>query len=85
MPLLIGQGAKDPRVKQAESEQIVAALEKHGLGATYVVDPDEGHGFARRQERAWISMPAPQAFLGQSLGGRVEPPTGERIPHPWRW
>jgi dipeptidyl aminopeptidase/acylaminoacyl peptidase len=51
VPLLIGQGANDPRVKQAESEQIVAAIEKNGGGVTYVVYPDEGHGFARPENR----------------------------------
>ncbi len=79
VPLLIGQGANDPRVKQAESEQIVAALEKHGLGVTYVVYPDEGHGFAR-PENAMDFTARAEAFLGQCLGGRVEPLQGERIP-----
>jgi len=78
MPLLIGQGANDPRVKQAESEQIVAALEKHGLGVTYVLYPDEGHGFARPENAMDFNARA-EAFLGQSLGGRVEPMQGERI------
>src|SRR5215468_6415575 len=79
MPLLIGQGANDPRVKQAEAEQIVAALEKHGLGVTYVVYPDEGHGFARPENTMDFNARA-EAFLGQYLGGRVEPLPGERIP-----
>ncbi|HET9155502.1 MAG TPA: S9 family peptidase [Myxococcaceae bacterium] len=79
MPLLIGQGANDPRVKQAESEQIVTALEKHGLGVTYVVYPDEGHGFARPENTMDFNARA-EAFLGQYLGGRVEPLPGERIP-----
>jgi dipeptidyl aminopeptidase/acylaminoacyl peptidase len=79
MPLLIGQGANDPRVKQAESEQIVAALEKHGLGVTYVVYPDEGHGFARPENATDFNARA-EAFLGQYLGGRIEPLPGERIP-----
>ena len=79
MPLLIGQGANDPRVKQAESEQIVAALEKRGLGVTYVVYPDEGHGFARPENRMDFNART-EAFLGQYLGGRVEPLQGERIP-----
>src|SRR2546428_246973 len=50
-PLLVGQGANDPRVKQAESEQIVAAVEKNGGSVIYVVYPDEGHGFARPENR----------------------------------
>jgi len=79
MPLLIGQGANDPRVRQAESEQIVAALEKHGLAVTYVVYPDEGHGFARPENAMDFNARA-EAFLGRYLGGRVEPLPGERIP-----
>ncbi|HVP62013.1 MAG TPA: S9 family peptidase [Myxococcaceae bacterium] len=79
MPLLIGQGANDPRVKPAESEQIVAALEKHGMGVTYVVYPDEGHGFARPENAMDFNARA-EAFLGQCLGGRVEPMEGERVP-----
>ncbi len=79
MPLLIGQGANDPRVKQAEAEQIVAALEKHGLGVTYVVYPDEGHGFARPENTMDFNARA-EAFIGQYLGGRVEPLPGERLP-----
>ncbi len=71
-PLLIGQGANDPRVKQAESEQIVAALEKNGLGVTYVVYPDEGHGFARPENRTDFYART-EPFLAQCLGGRVEP------------
>jgi dipeptidyl aminopeptidase/acylaminoacyl peptidase len=79
IPLLIGHGANDPRVKQAESEQIVAALEKHGLGVTYVVYPDEGHGFARPENAMDFNARA-EAFLARYLGGRVEPMQGEKIP-----
>ena len=79
MPLLIGQGANDPRVKQAESEQIVAALEKRGVGVTYVVYADEGHGFAR-PENAMDFNARSEAFLAEHLGGRAEPMQGERIP-----
>jgi len=79
MPLLIGQGANDPRVKQAESEQIVAALEKRGLGVTYVVYPDEGHGFARPENTMDFNARS-EAFLAPCLGGRSEPMQGERIP-----
>src|SRR5262249_40116786 len=50
-PLLIGQGANDPRVKASESEQIVAALQKHGVPVTYICYPDEGHGFRRPENR----------------------------------
>ena len=51
IPLLIAQGANDPRVKQAESEQIVAALKARGKPVEYLLFPDEGHGFARPQNR----------------------------------
>ncbi len=78
-PLLIGQGANDPRVKQAESEQIVAAIEKNGGKVTYVLYPDEGHGFARPENRTDFNARA-EAFLGDYLGGRVEPLPEGKIP-----
>ncbi len=78
-PLLIGQGANDPRVKQAESEQIVAAIEKRGGRVTYVVYTDEGHGFARPENRTDFNARA-ELFLAEHLGGRAEPLPGERIP-----
>ena len=78
IPLLIGQGANDPRVKQAESEQIVAAIEKNGGQATYVLYPDEGHGFARPENRIDFFARAEQ-FLAAQLGGRAEPMTGEKM------
>jgi len=71
-PLLIGQGANDPRVKQTESDQIVSAMQEAGIPVTYVLYPDEGHGFARPENR--LSFYAVQeAFLHQHLGGRLEP------------
>jgi dipeptidyl aminopeptidase/acylaminoacyl peptidase len=71
-PLLIAQGANDPRVKQAEADQIVAAMQAKNLPVTYVLYPDEGHGFARPQNR--LSFYAiTEAFLSQYLGGRFEP------------
>jgi dipeptidyl aminopeptidase/acylaminoacyl peptidase len=71
-PLLIAQGANDPRVKQAEADQIVAAMREKNLPVTYVLYPDEGHGFARPQNR--LSFYAiTEAFLSQYLGGRFEP------------
>ena len=50
-PLLIAQGANDPRVPQAESEQIVAALKENGIEHNYMLFPDEGHGFAKPVNR----------------------------------
>ncbi len=71
-PLLIAQGANDPRVKQAESDQIVAAMKAKNLAVTYVLYPDEGHGFARPQNRLSFYAIA-EGFLAQCLGGRYEP------------
>jgi dipeptidyl aminopeptidase/acylaminoacyl peptidase len=78
-PLLIGQGANDPRVTQKESEQIVAAMESKGLPVTYVVYSDEGHGFARPENRLDFFARS-EAFLADCLGGRIEPlPEGGRV------
>jgi dipeptidyl aminopeptidase/acylaminoacyl peptidase len=71
-PLLVGQGANDPRVKQAESDQIVAAMAAKKIPVTYVVYPDEGHGFARPQNRKSF-FAVSEAFLSKCLGGRYEP------------
>jgi dipeptidyl aminopeptidase/acylaminoacyl peptidase len=71
-PLLIGQGANDPRVKQAESEQIVAAMQENNIPVTYVVFPDEGHGFAR-PENNLAFFAVTEAFLAQHLNGKYEP------------
>lgn len=73
-PLLIAQGANDPRVKQAESDRIVAAMQAKGLPVTYALFPDEGHGFAR-SENTLAFAALTEAFLAQHLGGRVEPLT----------
>jgi dipeptidyl aminopeptidase/acylaminoacyl peptidase len=71
-PLLIGQGANDPRVKQAESEQIVAAMRKANKPVEYILYTEEGHGFARPANRLHFYAKA-EEFLGKYLGGRVEP------------
>ncbi len=71
-PLLIGQGANDPRVKQAEADQIVAAMEAKKIPVTYVLYPDEGHGFARPMNRTSFYAVS-EAFLAKCLGGRFEP------------
>ena len=71
-PLLIAQGANDPRVKQAESDQIVKAMKDKGIPVTYVLYPDEGHGFARPQNNLAF-MAVTEAFLKQHLGGEAEP------------
>jgi dipeptidyl aminopeptidase/acylaminoacyl peptidase len=70
-PLLIGQGANDPRVNVAESEQIVNAMKARSIPVTYVVFPDEGHGFARPANNlAFFGIT--EQFLGKCLGGRAE-------------
>lgn len=75
-PLLIAQGANDPRVKQAESDQIVAAMRKHLLPVEYLLFKDEGHGFARPENRLKFFAAAEQ-FLSKYLGGQVQPPSDE--------
>ncbi len=71
-PLLIAQGANDPRVKQAESDQIVAAMKQAGIPVTYVLYPDEGHGFAKPANSIAFFGIA-ENFLAECLGGRAEP------------
>jgi dipeptidyl aminopeptidase/acylaminoacyl peptidase len=71
-PLLIGQGANDPRVKEAESEQIVNAMRKAGKTVEYVLYTDEGHGFARPENRLHFYAVV-EKFLAKHLGGRFEP------------
>ena len=76
-PLLIGQGANDPRVNQAESEQIVTAMKAKNIPVTYVLFPDEGHGFQRPANNIAFNAVA-ENFLAKCLGGRAEP-IGETI------
>jgi len=71
-PLLIGQGANDPRVNQAESDQIVNAMQQKGIPVTYVLFPDEGHGFARPENNIAFNA-VTENFLATCLGGRAEP------------
>jgi dipeptidyl aminopeptidase/acylaminoacyl peptidase len=71
-PLLIGQGANDPRVPRDESIQIRDAMKKAGKTVEYIEFPDEGHGFARPENRLKFFAMA-EGFLARYLGGRVEP------------
>ncbi|KAG0273636.1 hypothetical protein BGZ95_010566 [Linnemannia exigua] len=71
-PLLIGQGANDPRVKQAESDQIVDAMVARKIPVGYVLFSDEGHGFARPPNRIAFNALC-ERFLNNHLGGRCEP------------
>jgi dipeptidyl aminopeptidase/acylaminoacyl peptidase len=71
-PLLIGQGVNDARVKQAESDQIVAAMQAKSIPVTYLLFGDEGHGFQRPQNNLAFFAVTEQ-FLAKCLGGRAEP------------
>jgi dipeptidyl aminopeptidase/acylaminoacyl peptidase len=71
IPILVAQGANDPRVKQAESEQIVAAMKEKGIDHQYLLFPDEGHGFAKPENRMRFFAEA-EKFLAKHLGGRYE-------------
>ena len=70
IPLLIAQGANDPRVKQEESEQIVAALQLHNIPHEYLLFPDEGHGFIKPLNRLKF-MKKTEEFLAQHLAYRT--------------
>ncbi|HEV8627286.1 MAG TPA: S9 family peptidase [Acidimicrobiia bacterium] len=71
IPILVAQGANDPRVKQAESEQIVNAMRDKGIDHVYLLFGDEGHGFAKPENRMKFFKTAEQ-FLAKHLGGRFE-------------
>jgi dipeptidyl aminopeptidase/acylaminoacyl peptidase len=70
-PLLVAQGANDPRVNRREAEQIVIALRDRGFPVAYVLAPDEGHGFARPVNNMALFMES-EKFLAQYLGGRFQ-------------
>lgn len=72
VPLLVAQGANDPRVNIREAEQIVKAVRAKGKDVGYVVYTDEGHGFARPENRLDFYGRA-EEFLSKHLGGRAEP------------
>jgi len=70
-PLLIVQGANDPRVKKSEADQIVAAMRAGKIPVEYICAPDEGHGFAR-PENNMAFLAATEKFLSKHLGGRYQ-------------
>lgn len=76
IPMLIAHGANDPRVKQSESEQIVETMRAKGIDHQYLLFPDEGHGFARPENRMTFYATA-ERFLAEHLGGRYENGAGE--------
>ncbi|GMH47669.1 hypothetical protein TrVE_jg8291 [Triparma verrucosa] len=83
-PLLIGQGANDPRVKQAEADQIAFKMSEKGIPVEYVLYPDEGHGWARPDNRIDFNGRT-ELFLKKHLGGRAEsfePPEGATATFP---
>ena len=71
-PLLIAQGANDPRVKKSESDQMVEAMRKRGVEVPYMVRDNEGHGF-RNEENRFDVYRAMEQFFAEHLGGRIEP------------
>jgi len=71
VPLLVVQGANDPRVKKSESDQIVVAVRDQGKPVEYLVAPDEGHGFAGRENRLAFYT-AQERFFAKHLGGRFQ-------------
>lgn len=81
-PLLVVQGANDPRVNKHESDQIVVALRERGFPVEYIVAPDEGHGFARPVNNMAM-LAAAEKFLAKYLGGRyqesMKPDIAERL------
>jgi dipeptidyl aminopeptidase/acylaminoacyl peptidase len=79
IPMLIAQGANDPRVPKAESEQIVEALKEKGIDYEYLLFEDEGHGFAKPQNRLKFYAAA-EKFLAKHLGGRYEEATAAETP-----
>ncbi len=76
IPMLIAQGANDPRVPQPESEQIVEALKEKGIEHEYMLFEDEGHGFAKPENRLEFYAAA-EKFLAKHLGGRYEEEAAE--------
>lgn len=78
VPLLVVQGANDPRVTKLEADQLVAALRDRGVKVKYIVAANEGHGFANPNNRMALYR-AMEQFFGECLGGRVQPTVAESI------
>ena len=72
VPLLIGQGVNDPRVNISQADTIVKAMRAKNIPVTYVVYPDEGHGFARPENRLDFTGRV-EEFLAKYLGGKTQP------------
>ena len=67
-PLIVLQGANDPRVMKVESDEIVEAVRKNGVPVEYIVFDDEGHGFTKKKNRI-AGYRAIREFLGEHLAG----------------
>lgn len=78
VPLLVVQGANDPRVTKVEADQLVAALRDRGVKVKYIVAGNEGHGFANPNNRMAFYR-AMEQFFGECLGGRVQPTVNPAI------
>jgi dipeptidyl aminopeptidase/acylaminoacyl peptidase len=78
VPVLIFQGANDPRVTRAQSDAIASALVRKGIPVTYLVAGNEGHSFGHRETSLAVNR-ATEVFLGQCLGGRVQPTVAPEI------
>jgi dipeptidyl aminopeptidase/acylaminoacyl peptidase len=74
IPILVAQGKNDPRVKEAEAQQIVDAMAEKGLAYEYLLFPDEGHGLVKPENRERFYSVA-ERFLAAHIGGRAEPPS----------
>jgi dipeptidyl aminopeptidase/acylaminoacyl peptidase len=79
-PVLVIQGANDPRVPKQESDQMVEALRSRGLDVRYEVLPDEGHGFLKRENQIMVHSDACEFLLTRLE--RAKPPAGQRSPAP---
>lgn len=76
VPLLVAQGANDPRVKQTESDQIVGAMRENEIPVTYIVFDNEGHGFANPENNKRFTA-LTERFFAQTLGGKLQPPQSD--------
>ena len=77
-PLLIFQGANDPRVTKPQADQIAIALNRRHIPVTYLLAGNEGHGFAEAETSLAVNR-ATEVFLGKCLGGRVQPTVSPRV------
>ncbi len=75
IPVLVAQGKNDPRVKEAEAQQIVDAMAAKGLACEYLLFPDEGHGLVKPENRERFYSVA-ERFLATHIGGRAEQASG---------